>query len=116
MKNLSLFAFTSMLLLGCAHGNSTATGPSTKSSDSIDATTPAAKVESALIETAKKDCKADTVCTREYLPTTCKFMGKDFASSNPCEAKKLARAYACDSGEAYADNKVACKSEKAAKR
>lgn len=60
---------------------------------------------------AAKDCNEDSFCTREYLPTTCQFSGQSFDGSNPCEAKKLARRYACEKGLQFADADVSCKSK-----
>ncbi|HET9237561.1 MAG TPA: hypothetical protein VFO10_09940 [Oligoflexus sp.] len=60
---------------------------------------------------AAKDCNEDSFCTREYLPTSCQFSGQSFDGSNPCEAKKLARRYACEKGLQFADADVSCKSK-----
>lgn len=63
--------------------------------------------------TADKGCTADMICTREYLPTTCRFDEKDFSSSNPCEARRLVRDYACKAGKTYDEAQLSCKSQDA---
>ncbi len=60
---------------------------------------------------AAKDCNEDSFCTREYLPTSCQFSGQSFDGSNHCEAKKLARRYACEKDLKFADADVSCKSK-----
>ena len=60
---------------------------------------------------AAKDCNEDSFCTREYLPTKCQFSGQSFDGSNPCEAKNLARRYACEKGLQIADADVSCTSK-----
>jgi hypothetical protein len=60
---------------------------------------------------AAKDCNEDSFCTREYLPTNCQYNGQSFDGSNPCEAKKLVRRYACEKGLQFTDADVSCKSK-----
>ncbi len=48
------------------------------------------------------------ICTREYVPTNC-VMGKEqFSGTNACEARKLAKAYACEKNVAYVETAVSC--------
>ncbi len=60
------------------------------------------------------NCADEGFCTREYLPTSCQFNGQRFDGSNPCEAKKLAKRFACEKSLPFADASVQCspKSEK----
>jgi hypothetical protein len=60
---------------------------------------------------AAKDCSDDSFCTREYLPTICQFNGQSFEGSNPCEAKKVVRRYACEKDLKWVDADVVCKSK-----
>lgn len=119
MKNLSFALFSSCLFLtlsmsACTHSG-TDVSPDVKSESAVEAAPPAAKL--VVADPAQKpECKSETFCTREYLPTTCKFKGKDFASANPCEARKLARAFACESGANYNEKEVVCKSNRALKQ
>lgn len=53
-------------------------------------------------------CHDDGFCTREYLPTSCMFSGQSFDGSNPCEAKKLARRFACEKNLPFPDGSVQC--------
>ncbi|HYX33312.1 MAG: hypothetical protein M3Q07_19735 [Pseudobdellovibrionaceae bacterium] len=59
-------------------------------------------------KTAAPDCSDDMFCTREYLPTTCQFSGESFEGSNPCEARKLAKRFACEKKLNFADTAVQC--------
>ncbi len=54
--------------------------------------------------------EAEAFCTREYKPTRCVFDKQEFSSSNPCEAKKLVKAYACENNVKYSDEQVKCDS------
>ncbi len=61
------------------------------------------------ITVAKLGCEDQGFCTREYRPTSCSFNGQKFASSNPCEAMKLARLYACEKKLSFSSSAVTCK-------
>jgi hypothetical protein len=54
------------------------------------------------------DCSDGSFCTREYLPTSCQFNGQIFEGSNPCEAKKVVRRFACEKNLNYLDSEVQC--------
>jgi hypothetical protein len=56
----------------------------------------------------KPDCADNSFCTREYVPTKCEFGGETFEGTNPCEAKKLAKRFACEKGLKFADAEVSC--------
>ncbi|WP_141734685.1 hypothetical protein [Oligoflexus tunisiensis] len=71
--------------------------------------TPApAAAASEVAQNKAQDCADNSFCTREYLPTTCEFGGESFEGSNPCEAKKLVRRFACEKGLKFADAEVKC--------
>lgn len=130
MKHFSLAVLTSLALWSCAHpeapeskaastdaSSAAASTGSPSAAASTDASSAAvadaSQPKPSAVVDVKKDCNADVFCTREYIPTTCRYLDKEFSSANPCEAKKLARAYACESGKDYDDAKVQCKSKKA---
>ncbi len=96
-----LSAWSALVLVSCATG----------SSSSREAE---ANPDAAVKVAAAKDCNEDSFCTREYLPTSCQFSGQSFDGSNPCEAKKLARRYACEKDLKFADADVSCKSKEEA--
>lgn len=93
-----LSALSALFLLSCA------TAPTTLREAQA---TPEEDVKVA----AAKDCNDDSFCTREYLPTTCQFSGQSFDGSNPCEAKKLVRRFACEKDLKFVDADVSCKSK-----
>lgn len=62
-----------------------------------------------MADASRRDCTDDSFCTREYLPTTCQFNGKSFDGSNPCEARKVVRRYACENNLTFVDADVQCK-------
>jgi len=66
---------------------------------------------------AAADCGDDSFCTREYLPTICQFNGQSFEGTNPCEARKVVRRFACEKKLNYLDTEVQCqpKQERAVK-
>jgi hypothetical protein len=67
--------------------------------------------EAAATDVAQKnaqDCTDNSFCTREYLPTKCEFGGESFEGSNPCEARKLAKRFACEKGMKFAEADVSC--------
>lgn len=66
---------------------------------------PSSSIESLCAEVSQ------IICTREYLPTSCSMGQQQFTSSNPCEAKKLAKAYACEKRLPYVDEQVKCESK-----
>lgn len=64
-------------------------------------------------EAKASDCEDRSFCTREYRPTVCRFSGQEFKSSNPCEAMKLARRYACEKKLSFSDSAVDCQAHEA---
>ncbi|MCX6129429.1 MAG: hypothetical protein NTX25_10260 [Proteobacteria bacterium] len=67
------------------------------------------------VKTASKTCEDKGFCTREYLPTVCQFEGQNFSASNPCEARKLARSYACEKGLKLDEKAMSCVAKQGAK-
>jgi hypothetical protein len=57
---------------------------------------------------ATPSCEDETFCTREYLPTSCQFGDQTFSGSNPCEARKEAKHYACEKGLVLTNAQVKC--------
>jgi hypothetical protein len=69
------------------------------------------QADAALVKSQKVaavDCNDEDFCTREYLPTICQFNGQSFDASNPCEAKKMAKRFACEKNLQYVDDAVSC--------
>jgi hypothetical protein len=95
-----LSALSALFLVSCA------TAPQTLRESNAEAA-----AESATQVAAAKDCSDDSFCTREYLPTICQFQGQSFEGSNPCEARKLIRRYACEKDLKYTDADIVCKSK-----
>ncbi len=65
------------------------------------------------VKASKADCTDRSFCTREYLPTTCRFEKESFAASNRCEAMKLARRFACEKQLPFDEAKVDCSAQAA---
>jgi hypothetical protein len=95
-----LSALSALFLVSCA------TAPETLRESQAQA-----DAQAATKVAAAKDCSDDSFCTREYLPTICQFQGQSFEGSNPCEAKKLIRRFACEKDLKYTDADLSCKSK-----
>lgn len=109
---LTLFASLSLsfLVFSCAHPAADSSADREQAPIADKAPQQASAAAAAGV---KKDCEADGFCTREYVPTTCRYMNKEFAATNPCEARKLVRVYACEAGKDYDEAKVKCAANKA---
>ncbi|MBC7661916.1 MAG: hypothetical protein H7249_19665 [Chitinophagaceae bacterium] len=51
------------------------------------------------------------ICTREYMPAVCIFANQNFSGSNPCEAKKLARDFACKTKVEFKEDQFRCENK-----
>ncbi|RYZ51816.1 MAG: hypothetical protein EOP07_20685 [Proteobacteria bacterium] len=92
----ALFLLTSLGLTACSHDSKTS-----------DATVETPSVDSSCAEVSQM------ICTREYLPSSCTMGQQEFKGSNPCEAKKLAKAYACEKKLPYVEEQVKCETKSA---
>lgn len=90
------FLLTSLALTACSHDSTSVAGTSDTPS-----------VDSSCADVSQM------ICTREYLPSTCTMGQQEFKGSNPCEAKKLAKAYACEKKLPYVDEQVSCQTKSA---
>ncbi len=57
---------------------------------------------------AAEECADQVFCTRDYRPAICQFNGQSFLASNACEAKKLAKRFACEQKLAFNADSVQC--------
>jgi hypothetical protein len=92
----ALFLLTSLGLTACSH----------EAGSSGDKSA-APSVDSSCAEVSQ------IICTREYLPSSCTMGQQEFKGSNPCEAKRLAKAYACEKKLPYVEEQVKCETKSA---
>lgn len=67
--------------------------------------------ETSVVEDKSCSELSQMICTREYLPTRCVIAKEEFSSSNPCEARRLVKVYACQKKIAYVEGDVTCESK-----
>ncbi len=100
----SILALVASALVACSHhAGDGSSGQSTPSSTS----------SSAPADQGDKSCAdiSQGICTREYLPTRCTMGAEEFSSSNPCEARKLAKGFACQNKIPYVESDVKCETK-----